>query len=135
MSFYLTDFQVLFALIRNPFKPIEEKFSKIFEENQNNLVYQVWSNLIPWHQDVTNAWKKGDEKADLPRLNVNALTSINVDIDPAVYNQAGFQIDSLSILIGSERHLAINLKTLLRCHQQVIKCMFNQHLFWVNFFS
>lgn len=83
---------VLFALIRKPCKPIEEKFSKTFEENQNNLVYQVWSNLIPWHQDVTNAWKKGDEKANLPRLNVNALTSINVDIDPAVYNKAGFQI-------------------------------------------
>ena len=65
----------------------EEKFSKTFEDNQNNLVYQVWSNLIPWHQDVTNAWKKGDEKANLPRLNVNALTSINVDLDPVVYTQ------------------------------------------------
>ena len=35
-------------------KPIEQQFSKMFEENQNNLVYQVWSNLIPWHQDVTS---------------------------------------------------------------------------------
>ena len=51
------------------------------------MVYQVWSNLIPWHQDVTNAWKKGDAKASLPRLNVNALTSINVDLDPEIYNQ------------------------------------------------
>ena len=87
----------------------------MFEENQNNLVYQVWSNLIPWHQDVTAAWKKGDEKAGLPRLNVNALCAINVDIDDEsfskmmpssqqMYIQSAFILGEFLLMIGRVRN-------------------------------
>ena len=93
-------------------EPLVASFGKELNEPEAcpKLISEVWRELIPWHTDITAAWKNTDPEQEKtkPRIDINRLSAIrpNPNFDELnakeneIYVQTAAVLASFLLMIG-----------------------------------